>query len=638
VRVDSGSGARDLRLGDYLDPEAAEAADREANRWIKNLRLAQVDGATLRDRYTYRGDSLWWFTELYLHKQGTVAQALRTIAALQALVRDERPLSIAIARGGRAARVLAPQVARRFNVSCPPARPARDGVFARLDTIGRAWLYSMEALASRIRPAGRPRDLRPAYCAIAAFVHSAFWRRPLAASGEAGHEGYIGPVLDALADALPPGALHLVGVGPRTNFRARAWTDRLADFRDPEARSLPFWPVERFAGWQAVKPSLAVWRDRRRIRRALLASRDLRDAAHLCGVDAWPLVREDLVGVAYLQLPWSARAMDEAGAALDALAPDAAVTYAEAGGWGRALMLEARRRGIPTAGIQHGFIYRHWLNYLHEPDEMSPSPANAADRGFPRPDTTLLFDEHAAQHLTRAGGFAPGSVEVTGSPRLDALVQAAARLTPADLARARGAAGAAPAQHVVLLASKYSQVGPALLPLASAIASMPDVQLVIKCHPAETPAPYELDTAGLANVRVATPDTDLAALTALARLVVTVNSTVAIDAMVLGVPALVVLQPNNLSPFVDAGAMAGAASVDEIPAALERLLYDEEHRQRLARASRDFMARYAIGSDGEAARRAARAILALRERAARGPGAAARPGDHRTGERTSAPR
>ena len=34
-------------------------------------------------------------------------------------------------------------------------------------------------------------------------------------------------------------------------------------------------------------------------------------------------------------------------------------------------MLEARRRGIPTAGLQHGFIYRHWLNYLHEPDEMA---------------------------------------------------------------------------------------------------------------------------------------------------------------------------------------------------------------------------------------------------------------------------
>ena len=35
--------------------------------------------------------------------------------------------------------------------------------------------------------------------------------------------------------------------------------------------------------------------------------------------------------------------MDEAGAALDTLGPAVALTYAEAGGWGRALTLEARR-------------------------------------------------------------------------------------------------------------------------------------------------------------------------------------------------------------------------------------------------------------------------------------------------------
>ncbi len=64
---------------------------------------------------------------------------------------------------------------------------------------------------------------------------------------------------------------------------------------------------------------------------------------------------------------------------------------------------------------------------------------------------------------------------------------------------------------------------------------------------------------------IAPPALDLASLLAAARLLVTVNSTVAIDAMTLGVPTLVVLPPNNLSPFVEAGAMAGAPAA---PAAL----------------------------------------------------------------------
>ena len=46
---------------------------------------------------------------------------------------------------------------------------------------------------------------------------------------------------------------------------------------------------------------------------------------------------------------------------------------------------------------------------------------------------------------------------------------------------------------------------------------------------------------------------DLGALTTFADAIVTVNSTAAIEAMLLDVPALVVALPNNLTPFVDAG-------------------------------------------------------------------------------------
>ena len=88
--------------------------------------------------------------------------------------------------------------------------------------------------------------------------------------------------------------------------------------------------------------------------------------------------------------------MDEAAAALDALEPAVALTYAEAGGWGRALALECRRRGIPLAGLQHGFIYRHWLNYRHEPDEMlAGSAINPPTPGSRVPRSTLLFDDYA---------------------------------------------------------------------------------------------------------------------------------------------------------------------------------------------------------------------------------------------------
>jgi hypothetical protein len=81
--------------------------------------------------------------------------------------------------------------------------------------------------------------------------------------------------------------------------------------------------------------------------------------------------------------------------------------------------------------------------------------------------------------------------------------------------------------------------------------------------------------------------------------------------MPLDVPALVVALPNNLSPFVEAGAVAGAAVGAEIGPMLRAVLYDKEFRERLAQGRRTFMARHQIAPDGRAAARAAEAIVRL---------------------------
>ena len=110
-------------------------------------------------------------------------------------------------------------------------------------------------------------------------------------------------------------------------------------------------------------------------------------------------------------------------------------------------------------------------------------------------------------------------------------------------------------------------------------------------------------------MRVLDPSVPLAPLLAASRAVVTVNSTVALDAAVLGIPALVLGLPNNLSPFVEAGVMAGGD--DGLGTALSRILYDEEFRQRLGDAREAFLARFAIRPDGRAAERSAAAVLEL---------------------------
>ncbi|HXG56415.1 MAG TPA: hypothetical protein VNJ03_13645, partial [Vicinamibacterales bacterium] len=283
-------------------------------------------------------------------------------------------------------------------------------------------------------------------------------------------------------------------------------------------------------------------------------------------------------------------------------------TYAEAGGWGRALMLEARRRGIPSAGLQHGFIYRHWLNYLHEPDEMVPD--SDGDEGFPAPTLTLLFDGYAARHLLERGRFPPGRLKVTGSPRLDAMMRTLAAFTPDVLDQVRRDVNVTRDDALVLVTTKEREARHALPAFLSAASAIPGVTVVIKAHPAETPDAYAAMVAGRRNVHVVAATVPLDPLLAASRALVTVNSTVALDAAVAGIPGLVIGLPNNLSPFVEAGVLAGADE-PQMGLVLRRILYDEGFRQQLSVARNAFLLEHAIASTGTASVRAADAIREL---------------------------
>jgi hypothetical protein len=136
------------------------------------------------------------------------------------------------------------------------------------------------------------------------------------------------------------------------------------------------------------------------------------------------------------------------------------------------------------------------------------------------------------------------------------------------------------------------------------VRALPELQLAIKPHPAETPEVYSAAVKGVPNIRVLDAATPLPPLLGTAKGVVTVNSTVAIDALALGVPSLVVGLPNNLSPFVAAGSMLGASSEAEMREGLTKLLYDQEFRGRIERRRADGAADSAAAS--------ADAILALR--------------------------
>ena len=171
--------------------------------------------------------------------------------------------------------------------------------------------------------------------------------------------------------------------------RAGVEFSRAALVASPARRALA---GHRAPGRGAMRPlaklaaSRAMWRERHRMRRALWTSADLRahvgrSATATAGRSSARSSRASPSCSGHgRRARWTKRQRRSTRCR-----PRVVVTYAEAGGWGRAIVLESRRRGIPSVGLQHGFIYRHWLNYLHEPDEMTPDPRARCGSGLPEP-------------------------------------------------------------------------------------------------------------------------------------------------------------------------------------------------------------------------------------------------------------
>ena len=587
-------GAQGARLTRRWDAAVAgrvrDQARTDTIAWIKRLRhVPYTDRGgveSMRDRFTYRGDSWWWFTELYLQKMRRMDTALLTVRVLDDVRAEDGPARLVLsgADAAMAAAARAWSAARGVPVELPGA-----GTWGLAAERRQAAAVGWEAIRARLFR-GRA---RPPLARVAAFVHTSFLL---------GGDTYIAPVLDAVAGRLAPGDLHLVGLGPRRTFTQRAHGGSTTPL--PAALTT----IEALSSLRDLTPSLALWRRRDLLADQLTSAPALRDAARVDDVDLWPIVEVDLRGAATVQWPWSARSMDEAGAALAHLQPESIVTYAEAGGWGRALTLEARRRGVRSVGLQHGFIYRHWLNYCHDEDEFE---RRGEDHGCPIPDRTLLYDGFAEETLRTIGHYPADRLSVTGSPRLDGLAARLAAATDEERVATRRKTGVTrQEQRLVLLAAKFSEVRDDLPPLIAAVRSMPDVQLAIKAHPAEVAEVYAPLVRGVDNVVVLGAEADLAGLLDAADLVVTKNSTVALDGLALGRPALVIGLPNNLSPFVEAGVMLGAGP-EEIGSPLRAVLYDRETRTRLLEAAGAFCARYGVMARGNAAHASAAAIVEL---------------------------
>ena len=302
--------------------------------------------------------------------------------------------------------------------------------------------------------------------------------------------------------------------------------------------------------------------------------------------------------------------------------PDILVLYAESSGLGRAAVAAARAHGIPSFAVQHGIMYEQYYSHEHAAYEVG------VDDGVPLPTKTAVFGSVAKDLLVRRGSYDSDRIVITGSPKFDDLVRAAQGFDASATREKLGVSGAA---RFLVLASRWTAVGPVFSELVEAVervnntantastastASTAELWLFVKPHQAESTRPYDevLRELHPAKTRVLSASMNLLELLFASDGLVTVDSFASSEALVLGRPVLVVNMPNNLDARVRRGVALGVTWSESIEAAIRKLLFDDTVAEQLERTRKEYIQEFAFGADGRSTERIVDAIFATRTR------------------------
>jgi len=155
---------------------------------------------------------------------------------------------------------------------------------------------------------------------------------------------------------------------------------------------------------------------------------------------------------------------------------------------------------------------------------------------------------------------------------------------------------------------------------------MHEVLLVIKPHPLENPKIYrkflkEFDADIPPEKIILMPKVNTSKLIKASDLLLTVNSTVALEANVIGTPVLTLNFTEQKDVFYSGeGGAVGVENPEALTDMIYKALYDEKFKEKMSINRNEFLQKYIAYKDGGATERAADLVLRVMEESKRKKG------------------
>ncbi len=577
--------------------------------WVKSLGKSRLGpSGNFRETFRYRELSLWWWAELFVYHETPLRLYVRDIEALWRLVERKHPTRLVVVQPVRELAQVAKTARLPLEVHGEDGRRFRrkpGTTWHSLAMLTKMWGTGLKSLLRRGRgPASEP----PRFLFL---THASMWReRRRADESSELFEMYFDPLLRALAEEDE--RFKSVAVGPSVPYQRRTVWAALGEFFDWGNKKLPYVNISDYFR-PAMVPTLTrahfdCWRDWRRFRKLAQDGEGFEHRGFRVDAVALDAFRDTFL----LQLPWAIRAYHEILCVLERESPNVLLLYAESSGLGRAAIAAACHQRVPTFAVQHGVMYPQYFAYEHTADETG-TPADGKG-ACPLPTRTAVFGSLARDLLIERGHYPPESVVVTGSPKFDALLEAAARYERADIRKRYAVPATA---FLIVIASRFSAIGPVFREVVRAVESDPSIQVLVKPHQAERPDRYHevIEEEGASRIGLVHGDDSLIELLVASDGLLTVDSLASSEALVLGRPVLVVNMPNHLESLVERGVALGAGGGEEIAEQIKRFVHDIGVQEELQERRRKYIQEFASGADGLST---GRVLAALRETAKAG--------------------
>ncbi|MBI2658434.1 CDP-glycerol glycerophosphotransferase family protein [Candidatus Woesearchaeota archaeon] len=212
-------------------------------------------------------------------------------------------------------------------------------------------------------------------------------------------------------------------------------------------------------------------------------------------------------------------------------------------GSSRFLVFAARMSGIPSVGIQHGaFSTEESIVYNYSKSDLYGYGRNL---NCQLPDMTAVFGNYFKNLLVKEASYRPGLIAVTGRPQTDIIYENKGKYSKKELCRKLGISAE---KRLVLFASQPlgAEAEETFISLASSLKHFKSIHLVVKLHPGDSQSFFQDSLEKMKYKATIVKDEDIFSLIACSDLVISIQSTVILEALLLEKP---VIQLNTIEKY-----------------------------------------------------------------------------------------